>query len=196
MKGFAVVACILLVALSAFSQEDEKAKADQEAMMKVWKEVATPGAPHALLARLAGSWETTTKTWMEPGTPPGVTKGTAEFSMILGGRFLQQQATGEMMGMPFTGMGLTGYDNFRKEYTMLWVDDSGTAMYSAEGTADASGKTITFKGTSDDPYTGKKNQPVKYVSTIVDDNTQLFEIYGFQDGKETKMMEMTYERKK
>jgi hypothetical protein len=196
MRHVVLVAAMFLFTLSAFSQETEAAKADKEAMMKVWKEVATPGDHHALLAKLVGSWETTTKAWMEPGAPPEITKGNATFSMVFGGRFLQQEATGEMMGQPFTGMGLTGYDNFKKEYTMMWIDDSGTAMYTAEGTADATGKTITFKGTSDDPMTGKKNQPVKYVSRIIDDNTQLFEIYGYQDGKEMKMMEMTYTRTK
>jgi hypothetical protein len=31
--------------------------------------------------------------------------------MILGGRFLQQEFAGEMMGGTFLGIGLTGYDN-------------------------------------------------------------------------------------
>lgn len=192
------VACLFLFTVAAISQEKEAKgpEMDKDAMMKVWKEIATPGAHHDILTKLAGSWETTSKAWMEPGAPPEETQGTAEFKMVLGGRFLQQEATGEMMGQPFSGMGLTGYDNFKKQYTMLWVDDSGTAMYTAEGTPDATGKIITFKGKSDDWMTGKKDQPVKYVSTIVDNDTQLFEIYGYQDGKEMKMMEMTYKRKK
>ena len=47
---------------------------------------------------------------------------------------------------------------------------------------------------SDDPIKG----PVKWraVTKIVDDNTQVFEMYGTdKTGKEEKMMEMTYTRK-
>jgi len=36
-----------------------------------------------------------------------------------------------MMGQPMEGVGYTGYDRMRKQYTMVWLDNMSTAMYSA-----------------------------------------------------------------
>ncbi|MDH3252629.1 MAG: DUF1579 domain-containing protein, partial [Ignavibacteria bacterium] len=179
--------------------QDKEAKGldqDKEAMMKIWQEVATPGESHKFLSQSVGTWETASKAWMDPSQPPEESKGTTKFTMILGGRFLQQEATGQMMGQPFKGIGIVGYDNFRKKYSMVWIDDSGTALFTAEGTSDRSGKTITFLGKMDDPFSGEKDKTVKYVSTMIDKDKQIFEIYGVEGEKEMKMMEMTYTRKK
>src|SRR5262249_31476820 len=56
----------------------------EEAMAKY----CTPGAQHQTLAKLEGKWTTSTKMWMDPGQPPTTSDGTAEFTMVLGGRFL------------------------------------------------------------------------------------------------------------
>jgi hypothetical protein len=189
---------MLFFPVSAIPQEKETAvhDADKEAMMKIWQEVATPGEPHKFLSQSVGTWETASKAWMDPSQPPEESKGTTKFTMILGGRFLQQEATGQMMGQPFKGIGIVGYDNFRKKYTMIWIDDAGTALYTAEGTADPTGKTITFLGKMDDPLTGEKDKTVKYVSKMIDQDKQVFEMYAMEGGKEMKTMEMTYTRKK
>ena len=98
---------------------------DQQAMMEVYKKLATPGEPHKLFATLAGSWTTTTKEWMEPGKPPTESTGTAEMKMLLDGRFLYQEYTSQMMGQPFSGIGIDGYDNLRKRYVTTWIDTMG-----------------------------------------------------------------------
>ena len=114
--------------------------------------------------------------------------------MILGGRFLQQEFTGEMMGSAFTGIGVTGYDNHTKKYVSTWIDSMGTAILFFEGTASADGKTITQESRYDDPVKG--SMIWRSVTKIVDDNTHLFEMYATDKrGKEEKMMEITYTRK-
>ncbi len=176
-------------------EKKQEGKMDMQAMMDVYKKLGTPGAPHKLLASMAGSWITKTKACMEPNKPPMETKGTCEQKMLLGGRFLQQEFTGEMMGSPFTGIGVTGYDNHTKKYVSTWIDSMGTAILFLEGTASADGKTITQECRYDDPIKG----PMKWrsVTKIVDDNTHAFEMYGTdKSGKEEKMMEITYTRKR
>ena len=119
---------------------------DPQAMMEMYAKLATPGEPHKLFASLAGSWTTKTKEWMEPGKPPTESTGSAEMKMVLDGRFLQQEFTGQMMGQPFSGIGIDAYDNLRKKYVTTWMDTMGTGIFMMEGTASADGKTITLKG--------------------------------------------------
>jgi hypothetical protein len=122
------------------------------------------------------------------------TTGTCEQKMLLGGRFLQQEFTGDMMGSTFTGIGVTGYDNHTKKYVSTWIDSMSTAILFFEGAASADGKTIAQESRYDNPIKG----PMKWrsVTKIVDDNTHVFEMYGTDKrGKEEKMMEITYNQK-
>ena len=168
-----------------------------EEMTKKWMAAATPGAAHKALDSQAGEWDLTTKMWT-PGTagPPTETKGTATTKWILGGRFLQSDVTGEMMGMPMTGLGITGYDNFKKKYVTYWIDSLGTAMYIAEGTADAAGKVFTYHGKMDEPATGEKDKPVKFIHRVLTADKHVFEIHDVALGANSKAMEMSYTRKK
>ena len=173
----------------------QEANMDMQAMMDVYKKLGTPGAPHKMLASMVGSWKTKVKSWCDPSTGPMESTGTSEQKMLLGGRFLQQEFTGEMMGSPFNGIGVTGYDNHTKKYVSTWMDSMGTALLVFEGTASADGRTITQESRYDDPIKG----PVKWrsVTKFVDGNTLVFEMYGSdKSGKEEKMMEITYSRKR
>lgn len=172
----------------------QKKTMDMQSMMEIYRELATPGDPHKLLAGMAGSWSVRSMCTMEPGKPPMESTGTSEQKMILGGRFLQQEFNGEMMGSPFTGIGFAGYDNHTGKYVSTWMDTMGTGIYYFEGTAGADGKTITQTCSYDDPVRG----PMKWrsVTRIVDNNTLEFEMYCTDNsGKEEKMAEMTYTRK-
>ncbi|MDY0039439.1 MAG: DUF1579 domain-containing protein [Desulforhabdus sp.] len=175
-------------------EEKQEGKMDMQAMMEVYQKLATPGAPHKSLGKMAGSWNVECKSWMEPGKPPMESTGTSEQKMIFGGRYLQQEFTGDMMGSPFTGMGIVGYDNHTKKFVSTWIDSMSTGIYFFEGSAGENDKIIIQESSYDDPIMG----PTKYrsVSRIVDDNTLTFEMYSIdKSGKEAKMMEMTYKRK-
>lgn len=127
---------------------------DPQAMMEVYQKLATPGEPHKQFESLAGSWTTKTKEWMEPGKPPAESTGSADMKMLLGGRYLQQEFTREMMGQPYTGMRITGYDNLHKKHVSIWLDTMGTAPFMMESTGSADGKTITLKGQHAEPSGG------------------------------------------
>jgi hypothetical protein len=172
-----------------------KGKMDMQAMMEVYKKLATIGKPHKILAKLVGSWTTKTTAWMEPDKPPTEGTGACEQKMLFDGRYLQQVYTGDMMGTPFTGINLVGYDNHTEKYVSTWIDSMSTGIYFFEGAGSADGKTITQECRYDDPVRG----PVVWrsVSRIVNNNTMKYEMFITpKRGKEEKMMEMTVSRKR
>ena len=191
-----LVALFVISLASPLMAKDKKSEKpmDQQAMMELWKKMAMPGEPHKLFATLAGSWTTTSKEWMEPGKPPTESTGTAEIKMLLDGRFLYQEYNSQMMGQPFSGIGIDAYDNMTKKYVTAWLDSMGTGIFIMEGSASADGKTITLKGSHPEPGGGKMTH--RAVWKIVDNNNQTFDMYGaHHGGKETKMMEIVYTRK-
>ncbi|HJU03987.1 MAG TPA: DUF1579 domain-containing protein [Nitrospiraceae bacterium] len=192
-----ILTCLCLVMAASFAMAEGQKRdgpMDMQAIMETYEKLATPGEPHKQLSSMAGSWNTKTKSWMEPDQPPMESTGSCEQKMLLDGRFLQQECTGEMMGSSFKGIGMTGYDNHTKKYVSTWMDSMGTGIYFMEGTGSADGKTITQEGSYDDPMEG----PIKLrsVTKIVDHNTEIFEMYGTdKSGQEMKVMEITYTRK-
>ncbi|MCH9699216.1 MAG: DUF1579 domain-containing protein [Gammaproteobacteria bacterium] len=194
-----IIWCLLVPLISVplvlnAKENTAPAHTDHQAMMAEYARLATPGAPHKQFAKLAGEWTTKTKAWMQPGQPAEETTGTAVFKSLLGGRFLQQEFSGVMMGQPFTGIAIDGFDNLRQKYVSVWIDTMGTSVFIMEGTASEDGKTITMSGEHDEPGGGKMTH--RSVWTIVDDNTQTFDMYGAHQGQEEmKMMEIVYKRK-
>jgi hypothetical protein len=188
---------VVVTATLAFA-DDPKAKADaqQQAAMEAMMKAATPGDAHKKLGPMAGTFNAEVKMWMQPGAPPTGGGGVAENTWALDGRWLEQRFNGTFMGMPFNGVGYTGYDNIKKHYVGSWMDSMTTSMMISSGKADADGKSITFTSTMDDPMTGKSS-PVNEKVTIVDDDHHTLEMWGpAPDGKMFKMMEITYSRKK
>ncbi len=169
-------------------------KMDMQKIMEIYKKVGTPGEPHKLLAKLEGSWTTKSKGWLEPDKPPRESTGACEQKLVLDGHYLQQFYSGDMMGAPFTGINILGYNNHTKKYESIWIDSMSTAIYYFEGPASADGKTITQKCSYDDPVRGPSVW--RSVTRIRDDNTLEFEMFITpKGGKEEKMMEMTVSRK-
>ena len=99
------------------------------------------------------------------------------------------------MGKPFRGMSLVGYDNMKKEYNYVWVDDMSTGMFTSEGKAEDGAKVITFEGTYACPETGQLDKPSKQVYRIVSRDKHVFEMHDPGKGANTKTMEITYTRK-
>ncbi len=183
------------------ARADDKAKvqepsAEQKAMMEAWMKYATPGETHKKMAAMEGTWSASVSEWMAPGAPPTVSDATAEFKMLLGGRYLQQTFSGSMMGQPFNGIGISGYDNAKKATQSIWVDSGSTGMMMMTGGWDAEGKTLTETGSMDDFMTGKPMQ-MKGQMHLVDNDHMNYEMWmSGPDGKMFKTVEIAYTRKK
>jgi hypothetical protein len=169
--------------------------AEEAAMMAAWEAAATPGPHHAHLEAMAGEWESKTVWWMAPGTPPNESAGTASAHMILDGRFLVSDFKGEMMGMPFHGIGTWGYNNITKQYESTWIDNFGTMTMLMTGTCSDDGKVFKMEAKYIDPMTGQDSF-MKETCTITGPGAYKLEMYGpSPDGKgEFKMMEITFKK--
>ena len=181
---------LALVAISLSQPAHAQSSDDMKAMMAY----STPGENHKQLAKMAGTWSATVTFWMPGSTTPMTSTATAVNEMIMGGRYLQSKNSGNMMGMPFEGMAVTGYDNAKKIFISTWIDNFGTGIMTMTGTWDDATKSIVFTGTEVDPASGK-DYPVRQVMRNPDDNTQIMEMYATMGGKEVKTMEIKYVRK-
>ena len=131
---------------------------------------------------------------MAPGAPPTSDSGTAKRSMILGGRVMVEDLEATMQGQPFTGHGMTGYDNVTGKYWSSWNDSMSTGMMVSEGTCDDQGA-CSFTGSWHDPVS-KQEVSSRMTSRWTSPTVEVFEMYGpGPDGEEHKMMEMTYTRR-
>jgi hypothetical protein len=179
---------------SAAPKPNPKMDPMMEEMMKKAEAAGTPGAAHKALEPLVGNWTAEVKCWMAPDAPPTVTKATAKSTWVMNGRFVQEEFDGEMMGKPFHGMSLTGYDNMKQKYTTVWIDDTSTAMVTSAGEASDGGKVITLDCKMDCPMTGAKDMAMKQVIRIVNNDKHIFEMHDPSKGDHSKMMEITYTR--
>ena len=101
-----------------------------------------------------------------------------------------------MMGSPFKGIGVTGYDNAAKKYTMVWVDSMTTSISIAEGDVDASGKVFTYHSNDYNPMYGQKAKG-RTVTTIKDNDHHEVEFYTTPPGgAEFKSGTIKFTRKK
>jgi hypothetical protein len=189
--GLALGAAVML----SGQQKSDKPAMDEKAMMELWQKMSTPAAPHKKLQPLVGSWTARNTLWMGPSKPPEVTDGTRESRWALGGRYVEDRYEGTFMGQPFSGIGYTGYDNYKKAYVGTWIDSASTAVMNASGSFDPPGKVLTMTATADDFATGKV-ATIREKVTIVSNDEHLFEMWGpGPDGKEYKVMEIRYTRK-
>jgi hypothetical protein len=197
--GFLLVALSVVAAAPGFTQapDEQKMTPEQKAQMDAWTKAATPGKPHADLATKAGVWEGTTSMWETPGSAPQVSQGRSERKMILGGRVLVDNFTSSMMGMPFEGTGMNGYDNVTGKYWATWTDTFSTGLMKSTGTCDADEKRgCSFSGTYVDPMTGKEKKNRYVVSWPAADQEKMEMFDTGTDGKEYKSMEILLKRVK
>lgn len=191
----------LFVVAPALAQQGQQGQPpqmspEQQAQMEAFMKAGMLGPQHQAMAAEAGAYDLSIKSFMEPGAPPMESKGTATRQMIMGGRVLIEDVKSDMMGMPFTGQGMRGYDNVTGKYWGTWVDNMSTGLMTSEGTCNEQQKTCAFTGEMNDPVT-KKPTKLRMNTKMTSPTSEVFEMYApGPDGKEMKMMEITYTKKK
>lgn len=171
----------------------QPADAAEAEMMQKWMAYMTPGNEHKAMEYYVGEWIGDMKMWQMPGQPPQEEKTTSKFELIMDGRYLIGEHSGQFMGMPFQGRSTQGFSNLTKTITHVWIDNFGTGVWVTSGTSD--GKVTTLLGKMDEPMTGKQVD-TREVITVLDANTYKIEMFSPSpiDGKEFKNMEITYHR--
>jgi hypothetical protein len=190
--------------IEVFAQEPDQAPKvqaehpelyDSAAMEAAWKATMSPGEPHQWLEKMAGDWTFETSMWMNPEAPPEKSTGEAKKSMIMEGRYLQEEMSGEMMGLPFTGRGIIGFDNVTQEVVASWIDNMSTGLATTRGKIDTENQRMVAHGEMAEPVSGNTMQ-LKMVTSVVDHDHHTFEYYVvLPDGHEMKQMEIHYTRK-
>jgi hypothetical protein len=95
--------------------------------------VATgPFAPtdvHARLARMAGHWTGTAKTYADPNNPEAaeVAPWNGTIEMLLSGRFLRFAYVSRAMGQPIAGELTIAYEKGDRLFRMSWIDSLHTS---------------------------------------------------------------------
>lgn len=191
-----LVLALAALALPAGAQEEEMAgDAEMAAEMEAaWMKAMTPGPQHEMLAKGAGTWKMSLRMWEDPAGEPMLAEGTAESSMELGGRVLVEEVRSEMMGMPFEGVGRTGYDNVTGKWWSTWTDNMSTGVMVMTGTHDEASGTFEYKGEMANPMTGEMMPVTMTIRNESEDRTVAEMHQPGPDGSMMRVMEIVYER--
>ncbi|HEU0094786.1 MAG TPA: DUF1579 domain-containing protein [Vicinamibacteria bacterium] len=188
-RMFLAAGALLACAAAGFAQEKKPSPAAPAAPA-----LPRPGPEHAILKDHAGAWDATVESFMAPGQPPVLSKGT-EMGTMVGDFWLVSDFKTDMLGQPFTGHGTMGYDPARKKYVSTWVDSMTPAL--ALGESDYDAATRTFTGWIDGlDYAGQPTK-IKTVTVWKDPTTRVFTMsLKGPDGKDTTALRITYTRRK
>lgn len=188
-------ACWIVAVLIAATATATAAQEMTPEQMKAYEEISKPGEEHARLEPMVGSWEQTVRMYMAPGTEPMVSSSTSEAEWTLDGRWIEETYTGSMMGQPFHGRNLIGYDKFNDQYVAVWFDNMSTAPMISTGTWSDATNSLEMSGTFDDPMTEQADVAFRTVTHWKDGDTLVYEMYmPGPDGAEFKAMEVEARR--
>ncbi|NLI46227.1 MAG: DUF1579 domain-containing protein [Acidobacteria bacterium] len=113
---------LILLALGwpAWAQEPAAAKDDpMQAMMAAYARYGEIGKEHRLLRQRAGTRDVTVRMGAAPGSPAEELKRTSDCRQIVGGRLILEKFESMLMGQPFSGLELIGFDNIKKKYIVI-----------------------------------------------------------------------------
>ncbi len=203
----AVIAVGVCVAAASHVLSQDKAGKAQEGMpemsaeelahMQEYMKLMQPGEAPKNLETYVGVWDTVTKVWMGgPGTDAMESTGTSTFKSVLGGNWIMEDHTGTMMGMPYLGMGMMGYDNYKNLYVGTWFSNMGTEMLQMAGSRHPKTGVVTMYGAMDEPQLSVHSRTVKYVMTPTDEDHFTFEIIDLHASDDYKVIELVYTRRK
>jgi hypothetical protein len=161
--------------------------------------IPKPTAEHKILAAEEGTWDATVKSYQNgPDSDPVVSRGVEVNTVLTGGLWVSSVFRGDFAGMAFEGRGQFGYDPYKKKYVGTWIDSMSPTLTVLEGTYDEKSMTMTYTGDGVLPADGTKFAR-KMVTTTKSDGSREFTLYitgNFTGGKETKMVQIVYTKRK
>jgi len=168
--------------------------ADPMEQMQAWLEMNQPGQQHQLLEPVIGTFRAEITMWAMPGAEPSTSTGSMTNEWIMDGRYVLGHFQGDMMGMPFTGMSITGYDMASQTYQGVWLDSMSTMLMPVStGSVSPDGKTFTFEREMPDPMTGEM-AGMKEVLYVENADGHRFEMWMTAGDMVYKSMEIVYTR--
>lgn len=120
------------------SQDVEKA----EAVEQKQKSDADIAKLRALLASEVGVWDADVRAWPGPNVPPAESKAVERTRML--GAWMISDLEGTVMGRPYFGHRVVGYDPGKRRYVGTWINTLSPGIVGLEGTWDAKSRTRTM----------------------------------------------------
>lgn len=168
----------------------------KDAQIKARSEYMTPGEWHKWMARTTGTWTGDVNTYAAEDAQAMTTTASSNFRMLYNGLYQVNEFKGTMNGQPYEGQSILAYDNAKKQFVNIILDNSGSGVGYYTGTIDPTTKVLTLKGNRYDPVT-MKDVPVRQEIRFLNDDTQTITFYGpGATGKEYKTMDIKLTRNK
>jgi len=189
-SAVALLVALLAVPGASSAQEEKPAEFAAPEMAEMMA-AGAPGEMHKILEKTVGTWDVTVKAWMDPASPPMEMTGVAKTEMIMGGRYAAERVDSEFMGMPFEGLGITGYNQAAERFESTWIDNMSTTLFTYTGNLE--GDDLTLSGSFKDPMSGETVMQ-RSVLTFVDADHYMVRGYETRGGEERMTMEIHYMR--
>lgn len=130
------------------SQDEEP---EPPSMMELMA-LGRPGPEHQQLAEGVGEWTSTMSFRFAPGMPATEMTADASLAMVLGGRWLLNRTTGQMMGQSMELLSYMGFDRRSEEWVLVQLDTGGTYFITARGKENPETGFIEMYGEDESPW--------------------------------------------
>jgi len=154
----------------------------------------------AVLMPLTGIWDYTESLWTDPKAEPEHAMGTVTNDMIMDRHYLSSKVMGSInigrQSIAMEGQELIGFDNAKKSLSFVAVDTLTTGMTVGSGTFDEKAKVIKETGRFTNPFTGVE-QDFRSELTFVDADHYKRAVFAVhKSGRDTRLMETDYTKRK
>ena len=177
-----IVLTIAATAQAADAPAPPAAKADTEAnkaMMERLNAAMQLGPQHAALAKYLGRWD------VDIALPrmTAHSKGTAEYSWVIEGRWLGCRITGSMLGQPFEEFTILGYDSYAQSAVEVSVESADNSMVMSRGSSDPAQPSAVLFGELDEYTRGSLHRPFKVVERWLSPTRHVTEVWDLGAGE-------------
>jgi hypothetical protein len=153
-----------------------------------------------VLVQLTGEWNFDLTFRANKNAAPELSTGYAVNKMIFDNLFLSSDMNVLLniggQNIPYKGLGYIGYDTDRKVFSSVWLDAAHTGMTTGAGEYDKSKKTLEQSGKLVFPLM-KMERKYRTKIAFIDSETYRMTLYlNGDDGKEYKVVEIVFHRKK
>lgn len=136
LRSFGFVLGLAAICVMLFPQDsrsENKALSPQELAVRQQEidEFSRPGPQHEFLKKFEGKWRVVVHYRGATQAPVTLSENTARAAMIMDGRYLDKVISNS--DGTFNVRITYGFDNYRKEFTMVWVDNQCTGMIVSSG---------------------------------------------------------------
>ena len=196
-RRYSLVKCILCagLALSALTTHAQSQPADTAPSRSGAAEAMALGPQQAALGALSGSWDVDIV--LSDGSKPAQhSKGKAEYSWVISGRWMGCHLTGQMLGFPYEEFTILGYDGYARNLVEVAVESLDNSMLLSRGPTSGPNQPVSALYGELDEYTaGVSHSPYKVVLKNISRDRHVTTILGYDNaGKEVKKVEFTFSR--